>query len=92
MYLMTLNRLNWETTNYLLGINGKVIPIVIFEVEPSLSFNILKVIKRSTTDLNLKMRFYNFDDYYWARDFLSFLNDQLLEPLNIGPMLGLKKK
>jgi len=62
-----------------------------FEVEPSAFFQYFESDKRSTTDLNLKMRFYNFDDYYWAGISYRFLNDQLLEPLNIGPMLGLKR-
>ncbi|MDD2984895.1 type IX secretion system membrane protein PorP/SprF [Flavobacterium sp.] len=63
-----------------------------FEVEPSLFFQYFESDKRSTTDLNLKMRFYNFEDYYWAGVTYRFLNDQMLEPLNIGPMAGLKKK
>lgn len=62
-----------------------------FEVEPSGFFQYFESDQRSTTDLNLKLRFYNFDDYYWAGVSYRFLNDQLLEPLNIGPMLGLKK-
>uniref|UniRef100_UPI0023F4FD04 PorP/SprF family type IX secretion system membrane protein n=1 Tax=Flavobacterium filum TaxID=370974 RepID=UPI0023F4FD04 len=57
------------------------------EIEPSAFFQYFESDKRSTTDLNLKMRFYNFDDYYWAGISYRFLNDQLLEPLNIGPML-----
>lgn len=61
------------------------------EIEPSAFFQYFESDKRSTTDLNLKLRFYNFEDYYWAGISYRFLNDQLLEPLNIGPMLGLKR-
>lgn len=61
------------------------------EVEPSIFFQYFESDKRSTTDLNLKFRFYNFEDYYWAGISYRFLNDQLLEPLNIGPMAGIKK-
>jgi type IX secretion system PorP/SprF family membrane protein len=61
------------------------------EIEPSAFFQYFESDKRSTTDLNLKLRFYNFEDYYWAGLSYRFLNDQMLEPLNIGPMLGLKR-
>lgn len=63
-----------------------------YEIEPSMYFQYFESDARSTTDLNLKFRFFNFDDYYWAGISYRFLNDQLLEPLNVGPMFGLKKK
>ncbi|WP_291114769.1 PorP/SprF family type IX secretion system membrane protein [Flavobacterium sp. UBA6135] len=63
-----------------------------WELEPSMYFQYFESDQRSTTDLNLKLRFYNFEDYYWAGVSYRFLNDQLMEPLNIGPMAGLKKK
>jgi len=60
------------------------------EVEPSAYFQLYESDGRSSTDLNLKVRFRNFDDYYWAGISYRFLNDQLLDPLNIGPMAGVK--
>ena len=63
-----------------------------WELEPSMYFQYYESDQRSTTDLNLKLRFYNFEDYYWAGVSYRFLNDQFMEPLNIGPMAGLKKK
>lgn len=62
-----------------------------FEIEPSLFFQYFESDKRSSTDLNLKLRFYDSEDYYWAGVSYRFLNDQLFEPLNIGPMAGIKK-
>ena len=48
--------------------------------------------RRSSTDLNIKVRKYNRnEDYYWAGISYRFLNDQFLKPLNIGPMVGFKK-
>ncbi len=62
------------------------------EIEPSLYFQYFESDQRSTSDLNLKLRFHNFEDYYWIGASYRFLNDQILKPLNIGPMAGLKKK
>jgi type IX secretion system PorP/SprF family membrane protein len=62
------------------------------EIEPSAFFQLFESDQRSTTDLNVKYRKYNRDnDYYWAGISYRFLNDQVLKPLNIGPMLGFKK-
>ena len=47
---------------------------------------------RSTTDLNFKYKKFNGrDDFYWVGASYRFLNDQVLQPLNVGPMVGLKK-
>jgi type IX secretion system PorP/SprF family membrane protein len=47
---------------------------------------------RSSTDINIKYRQFNRDnDYYWIGASYRFLNDQVMEPLNIGPMVGVKK-
>lgn len=62
------------------------------DVEPSGYFQYYESDGRSTTDLNLRVRFNNFEDYYWAGISYRFLNDQMLEPINIGPMGGLKMK
>jgi len=62
------------------------------EFEPSIYYQMFSSDKRSSTDLNLKFRKYSRnEDYYWAGISYRFLNDQLLKPLNIGPMAGFKK-
>lgn len=62
------------------------------EVEPSVYYQLFSSDKRSSTDLNLKYRKFNRDeDYYWFGVSYRFLNDQFLNPLNIGPMAGFKK-
>jgi type IX secretion system PorP/SprF family membrane protein len=62
-------------------------------IEPSIYYQLFESDKRSSTDLNVKLRYYDkYDDYYWAGLSYRFLNDQLLQPLNLGPMVGLKKK
>ncbi|SFW38037.1 type IX secretion system membrane protein, PorP/SprF family [Sinomicrobium oceani] len=61
-----------------------------FEVEPSVYFQIFESDGRSSTDFNLKFRKYDLEDYYWAGISYRFLNDQILDPLNIGPMAGVK--
>ena len=62
-----------------------------FEWEPSVFYQIYESDGRSTTDVNMKMRFWDFEDYYWVGVSYRFLNDQFLTPLNVGPMLGMKK-
>lgn len=62
------------------------------EIEPSAYFQLFESDKRSSTDLNIKYRKYNRDDdYYWVGMSYRFLNDQMLKPLNLGPMAGFKK-
>ncbi len=63
-----------------------------FEFEPSALFQFFESDKRSSTDLNLKLRYYSYDDYFWAGVTYRFLNDQVARPLTVGPMAGLKKK
>ena len=62
-----------------------------FEVEPSVFFQWFESDRRSSTDVNVKFRMYDFEDYYWAGVSYRFLNDQIGDPLNVGPMFGLKK-
>jgi len=62
-----------------------------FEIEPSTYIQYFESDQRSTTDLNVKFRFLDHEDYYWAGLSYRFLNDQAAEPLNISPMVGLKK-
>lgn len=62
-----------------------------FEVEPSTFVQYFESDGRSTTDLNLKARYMDFEDYYWIGVNYRFLNDQAGNPINIGPMAGLKK-
>lgn len=61
------------------------------EIEPSVFFQYFQNDRRSSTDVNVKVRFMDFEDYYWAGISYRFLNDQFFTPLNIGPMVGLKK-
>ncbi|TYB74315.1 PorP/SprF family type IX secretion system membrane protein [Bizionia myxarmorum] len=62
-----------------------------YEIEPSLYIQYFEGDGRSTTDLNLKYRrLLKNDNYFWAGLSYRFLNDQIMEPLNIGPMAGVK--
>jgi len=61
------------------------------EIEPSIFFHYFESDGRSETDLNLKFRWYDFEDYYYAGFTYRFLNDQIAEPLYVAPILGLKK-
>ena len=62
------------------------------EIEPSAYFQYFASDGRSSTDLNVKYRKYNRDnDYYWVGASYRFLNDQVMKPLNLGPMAGFKK-
>ncbi len=70
---------------YMKNRNSKV------EVEPSVFFQLFESDGRSVTDLNLKFRFYDFEDYYYAGINYRFLNDQIGSPLYIAPIAGLKK-
>lgn len=59
------------------------------EIEPSVFYQMFNSDKRSATDLNFKYRKYNRSgNYYWIGASYRFLNDQLLKPLNLGPMAG----
>ncbi len=70
---------------YMKNRNSKV------EVEPSILYQLFESDGRSVTDLNLKFRFYDFEDYYYAGINYRFLNDQIGNPLYIAPIAGLKK-
>lgn len=62
------------------------------DIEPSAYFQYYQSDGRSSTDLNIKYRRYNkYEDYYWVGASYRFLNDQIGKPLNVGPMVGLKK-
>jgi type IX secretion system PorP/SprF family membrane protein len=62
------------------------------EFEPSIYYQMFSSDKRSSTDLNFKLRKYNKkEDYVWAGVSYRFLNDQFFKPLNVGPMLGFQK-
>ncbi|MCC1484565.1 PorP/SprF family type IX secretion system membrane protein [Winogradskyella immobilis] len=59
------------------------------EYEPSIFYQLFVSDKRSSTDLNFKVRKYGRNDnYFWGGVSYRFLNDQLLKPLNVGPMAG----
>jgi len=47
---------------------------------------------QSSTDISVKYRKFNRSgDYYWIGASYRFLNDQIMKPLNIGPMAGVMK-
>ncbi|MBL7471736.1 PorP/SprF family type IX secretion system membrane protein [Robertkochia sediminum] len=62
-----------------------------WEYEPSVFFQLFESDGRSSTDVNFKVRYFDFEDYYWFGITYRFLNDQFFNPWNIGPMAGLKK-
>ncbi|WP_136467054.1 type IX secretion system membrane protein PorP/SprF [Flagellimonas onchidii] len=62
-----------------------------FELEPSIFFQYFENDGRSVTDVNIKFRWYDFLDYYYAGFTYRFLNDQPGSPLYIAPIIGLKK-
>jgi type IX secretion system PorP/SprF family membrane protein len=61
------------------------------EIEPSVFFQWFESDGRSVTDVNVKFRWYDFEDYYYAGVTYRFLNDQIGDPLYIAPIIGLKK-
>ncbi len=61
------------------------------EIEPSVFFQLFESDGRSVTDLNVKFRWYDFEDYYYAGVTYRFLNDQIGSPLYVAPIFGLKK-
>lgn len=63
------------------------------EWEPSGYFQFFESDGRSSTDLNLKLRWLDNQrtGYVWAGLSYRFLNDQPAKPLNLGPMVGIKK-
>ncbi len=62
------------------------------DIEPSVMFQYFASDKRSSTDVNIKIRkFDRREDYFWGGISYRFLNDQFFNPLNLGPMAGLKK-
>jgi len=61
------------------------------ELEPSVLYKVFESDGRSETDLNMKLRFYDFEDYYYTGVNYRFLNDQIGKPLYIAPFVGLKK-
>ncbi|KAB1070716.1 type IX secretion system membrane protein PorP/SprF [Tamlana haliotis] len=62
------------------------------EYEPSVFYQMFSSDKRSSTDVNFKIRSYSRnEDYIWGGVSYRFLNDQFLKPLSIGPMAGFQK-
>ncbi len=60
--------------------------------EPSVFVQLFTSDGRSSTDLNFKYKRYNRkNDFFWIGASYRFLNDQIMQPLNIGPMAGIKK-
>ncbi|WP_445386382.1 PorP/SprF family type IX secretion system membrane protein [Robiginitalea sp. IMCC44478] len=61
------------------------------EIEPSVLYKLFESDGRSETDLNMKVRLYDFEDYYYGGINYRFLNDQVGKPLYIAPFVGFKK-
>ncbi|GMN10018.1 type IX secretion system membrane protein PorP/SprF [Croceitalea sp. MTPC9] len=61
------------------------------EVEPSIFFQWFESDGRSVTDLNTKVRFHDYEDYYYLGLTYRFLNDQVGTPLYVAPIAGFKK-
>lgn len=61
------------------------------ELEPSFLYQYFQSDKRSTTDLNFKVKYHHYEDYYWLGITTRFLNEQSFTPVTVGPMLGLRK-
>ena len=61
------------------------------EVEPSAFVQFFESDGRSVTDLNTKVRFHDYEDYYYLGLTYRFLNDQIGTPLYIAPLAGFKK-
>ncbi len=61
------------------------------ELEPSFLYQYFQSDKRSTTDLNFKIKYHHYEDYYWLGITTRFLNEQSFTPVTVGPMLGLRK-
>ncbi len=74
--------------NYLIHTGYKFKPSNKLELEPSAFIQYYESDGRSSTDLNIKARFLQRDSYYFVGLSYRFLNDQIMEPLNIGPMGG----
>lgn len=77
--------------NLFTGYRYKRTPNSSWELEPSAFIQYFESDGRSSTDLNLKFRWFDFEDYYWAGITYRFLNDQIFNPLSVGPAVGLKK-
>ena len=61
------------------------------EIEPSLFFNLYESDNRSILDLNVKARWYNFEDYYYVGLSYRSLVEQVGNPNFLIPFAGLKK-
>ena len=63
------------------------------EIEPSAYIQYFESDGRSSTDVNVKLRYLDNQrtGYVWGGISYRFLNDQPMKPLNVGPMVGIKK-
>jgi len=62
-----------------------------YEIEPSVFLQYFENDNRSVTDVNLRVKKYDFLDYYYVGLTYRFLNDQFGSPLYVAPIMGLKK-
>lgn len=61
------------------------------ELEPSIFVQFYEADRRSSSDINFKIRWFDMEDYYWGGVSYRFLNDQIFSPLNFTTMFGIKK-
>jgi type IX secretion system PorP/SprF family membrane protein len=61
------------------------------EIEPSVFFKMFESDNRSETDLNMKFRIYDFEDYYYFGLSYRILIEQPGSPNFLTPLFGLKK-
>lgn len=73
-------------TGYIFNIGNRA------EIEPSAFYQLFQSDGRSSTDLNIKYRKFNrYEEYYWIGASYRFLNDQIGQPLGVGPIVGFQK-
>lgn len=61
------------------------------EIEPSVLYKLFESDGRSETDLNVKVRFYDYEDYYYVGLSYRMLIEQPGSPNFLTPLFGLKK-
>ena len=61
------------------------------EIEPSLLYKLFESDGRSETDVNLKFRFYDYEDYYYVGMSYRMLIEQPGSPNFLTPLFGFKK-
>lgn len=83
---------NLRNYNFRIGFRFKENRNSNLEIEPSLFTQLFENDRRSTTDINLKFRWFDKNyDYYWAGINYRTITEQYIKPLSFSPMVGFKK-